>query len=70
MAIPPISTSNRLLTTLLARVGCSAVDLCTLDFQVYFADPTSLQHGLLAAISFRGKAKIHISLHTGKLQVP
>lgn len=70
MTIPPFSTSNWLLTTLLARVGCSAVDLCTLDFQLHFADPTALQHGLLAAIPFQGKVKIHISLHTGKLQVP
>lgn len=70
MAIPPVSTSNSLLTTLLARMGCSAVDLCTLDFQVSFADPTALQHGLLAAISFQGEVKTHISLHTGKLQVP
>lgn len=69
MAIPPVSTSNSLLMTLLARMGCSAVDLCTLDFQMSFADPTALQHGLLAAISFQGEVKTHVSLHTGKLQV-
>lgn len=70
MAIPLVSTSNSLLTTLLAGIGYSAVDLCTLDFQVCFADLGALQLRLLAAISFQGKVKTHVSLHAGKPQVP